>query len=373
MARPRVLVTGATGRTGAVVVTELLEAGYPVRAMVRRQDERSAMLQARGAEIALADMCDAERVSAAMQGVQRAYWLPPYDPAMLNGAAVFAAAAKDARLESIVSLSQWLASPSHPAYLTRHHWLADRLFAAIPGIGLAMVTPGFFADTPYLETIGMAAHLGVMPWLFGDSETAPPSVADIGRVAAAALMDPARHAGRIYRPTGPELLTGRKIADILGTVFGRDVRLVPLPFRLFLKAARLQGLPLALLSAMEYYVEEHRRGAFAMGAPNDHVAQVTGRAAESFETVARRHAALPANRRSGANTRREILRSLQLPFAPTPNTRRYLQGLHLAAPSATQYCGESQAWRREHGFAQASEGGSRAQDVPGSPLRMNAS
>ena len=34
MLKPRILVTGATGKTGSVVVAELLKAGYPVRAMV---------------------------------------------------------------------------------------------------------------------------------------------------------------------------------------------------------------------------------------------------------------------------------------------------------------------------------------------------
>ena len=38
MIKPRILVTGATGKTGRVVVTELLKAGYRVRAMVHRED-----------------------------------------------------------------------------------------------------------------------------------------------------------------------------------------------------------------------------------------------------------------------------------------------------------------------------------------------
>jgi uncharacterized protein YbjT (DUF2867 family) len=42
MIKPRILVTGATGKTGSVVVSELLKAGYPVRAMVRREDSRSS-------------------------------------------------------------------------------------------------------------------------------------------------------------------------------------------------------------------------------------------------------------------------------------------------------------------------------------------
>jgi NAD(P)H dehydrogenase (quinone) len=348
MSRPKILVTGATGRTGAAVVSELLKAGYPVRAMVRREDARAAALRAKGVDIAVADITDVERVSAAMRGVQRAYWLPPYDPAMLTGAVVFATAAREARLEAIVSLSQWLATPTHPALLTRQHWLADHLFAMLPDIALTIVNPGFFADSPYLATIGMAAHLGVMPWMFGDSLTAPPSVDDISRVAAAALMNPQRHAGRTYRPTGPALLSGEDMAGVLSGVFGRTVRLVPTPLRLFLKAAYLDGQPLALLSCMEHYIEEHRRGAFAIGAPNDDVVRVTGRPAESFEAVARRLAALPENRRSASRALREFASFMWLPFARGPNIRGYVRGSHIAAPAAPQYSGESAVWQREH-------------------------
>src|SRR5499426_1654526 len=322
MSRPKILVTGATGRTGAVVVSELLKAGYPVRAMVRRDDARAAALRANAVEIAVADITDAERVTAAMRGVQRAYWLPPYDPAMLTGAAVFATAAREARLEAIVSLSQWLAAPAHPAFLTRQHWLGDRLFAMLPDVALTIVNPGFFADSPYLSTIGMAAHLGVMPWMYGDSLTAPPSVDDISRVAAAALMNPERHAGRTYRPTGPALISGEDMAGVLTRVFSRTVRLVPTPLWLYLKAAYLYGEPLALLGCMDHYVEEHRRAAFAIGAPTDDVVRVTGRAPESFEAVARRLAALPENRRSLSRSLRELAGFMFLPFARGPNIRR---------------------------------------------------
>ena len=61
MLKPKILVTGATGKTGSVVVAELLRAGYPVRAMVHREDRRSARLKVEGAEVAVADLSDAER------------------------------------------------------------------------------------------------------------------------------------------------------------------------------------------------------------------------------------------------------------------------------------------------------------------------
>ena len=159
MIKPRIIVTGATGKTGSVVITELLKAGYPVRAMVRREDGRSARLKAQGAEIAVADMSDVERVADALKDVQRAYYCPPYDPYMIQGAVAFAVAAKEARLEHIVGVSQWLASPSHPSLMTRHHWLVDRLFSMTPGVAHTIVNPGFFADA-YMVTIGLSANLG---------------------------------------------------------------------------------------------------------------------------------------------------------------------------------------------------------------------
>jgi|SRR5215469_3054895 len=95
MIKPRTLVTGATGKTGSVVVSELLKAGYPVRALVRREDGRSAGLRALGAEIAVADMSDVERVAGALEDIQRAYFCPPFDPYMIQGAVAFAVAARE--------------------------------------------------------------------------------------------------------------------------------------------------------------------------------------------------------------------------------------------------------------------------------------
>src|SRR5258708_12726796 len=87
MVKPRIIVTGATGKTGSVVVSELLKAGYPVRAMVHREDRRSAFLKTQGAEVVVVEMSDVERVADALEDVQRAYYCPPLDPYMIQGAA----------------------------------------------------------------------------------------------------------------------------------------------------------------------------------------------------------------------------------------------------------------------------------------------
>jgi NAD(P)H dehydrogenase (quinone) len=347
MPKPRILVTGATGKTGSFVVAELLKTGHPVRALVHHEDIRSARLRAQGAEVAVADISDVERVADALNDVQGAYYCPPFDPYMIQGAAAFAVAAKESRLEYIVGLTQWLASPSHPALMTRQHWLADRLFSMIPGIAHTIVRPGFFADA-YLVPIGLAAHLGLFPWIYGDSRNAPPSNEDIARVAVAALKSPARHAGKVYRPTGPKLLGGKDIAGAVSLAVGRSVKLVPTPTWLFLKSARQAGLTIDLLSALRHYIEDHRRGAFELGAPTSDVLDVTGQPAEDFTTIVRRYAALPENRPTLKNKLRTFAKFLIAPLETRLDLDRYERELRRPAPSEPQFAHESRIWRREH-------------------------
>ena len=349
MSKPRIIVTGATGKTGSVVVSELLKAGYPVRALVHREDVRSARLQAYGAELAVADMSDVERIADALKNVQRAYYCPPFDPYMLQGAVAFAVAAKEARLEHIVGLTQWLASPSHPSLMTRQLWLVDRLFSMTPGVAHTIVRPGIFADA-YLATIGSAVHLGIFPWMSGNSRNAPPSNEDIARVVVAALMDPARHAGKSYRPTGPELLGAEDMAKAIGRAVGRSVRFVPTPTWLFMKGARMSGYPIDLFSGIRYYIDDHERGAFELGAPTTDVLDVTGRPAEDFETVARRYAAPFRNQRTFGNWLRAFAQFIFTPLSPGFNLDRYDRELRRPFPSEPQFAPESKVWRREHGI-----------------------
>ncbi|HEY4369070.1 MAG TPA: NmrA family NAD(P)-binding protein [Steroidobacteraceae bacterium] len=345
-------MTGATGKTGSVVVDELLKAGYPVRAMVHREDDRSARLQAKGAEIAVADMRDVERVADALKDVQRAYYCPPFDPYMIQGAVAFAVAARESRLEHIVGLTQWLSSPSHPALMTRQLWLVDQMFSMTSGITHTIVRPGFFADA-YLSLTGFVAHLGVFPWVYGDSRNAPPSNEDIARVAVAALMDPVRHAGKSYRPTGPELLSAQDMAKAIGRAVGRSARVVPTPNWMFLKAMRMGGFPIELISGVRYYIGDHERGAFELGAPTTDVLEVTGRPAEDFETIARRYAVLPHNRRTPGNGLREFAQFLITPLIPGFNLDRYERELRHPVPSEPQFAPESKVWCREHAIVPA--------------------
>src|ERR1700758_1810943 len=92
-----ILITGATGRhggTGAHLARRLREAGRSVRALVRRLDERTAPLQALGAEIVVGDLHDRASLVPALEGVGLAYFTYPVNGGIVQAAANFAAAAR---------------------------------------------------------------------------------------------------------------------------------------------------------------------------------------------------------------------------------------------------------------------------------------
>ncbi|MGH1352592.1 MAG: NmrA family NAD(P)-binding protein [Methyloligellaceae bacterium] len=291
--KAKILITGAAGRTGAAAVYQLLEMGYPVRAFVRKDDHRAAQLRSAGAEIFIGSLHDFSDLQKAMTGIQRAYHCPPFAPSMLQGAMLFALAAEEAKLEVVALLSGWNPHPLHPSITTRDHWIANNIFRWMPSVDVIHINPGLFAFV-YLLGLPAIKHFGMLMMPAGTGKNAPPSNEDIARTAVGALVNPAPHIGKCYRPTGPKLLSPQDIAGTLGHILGRKVKYQDAPMKMFLKAVTAQGFPKFEIAQVRYFMEELKNGVFATGAPTDHVEMLSGRKPEDFETIARRYIANPS-------------------------------------------------------------------------------
>ncbi|MGA7805940.1 NmrA family NAD(P)-binding protein, partial [Bradyrhizobium sp.] len=287
-------------------------------------------------------------LETAMKSVVRAYFCPPLEPGTLRRAALFAEAARDAKLEAVVQLSQWVADAVHPAVHSREKWLTSRMLSRLAEIGVITVQPGWFADN-YFAVLGQAAQFGLLGLPLGQGLNAPPSNEDIARVIVACLADPAPHVGKAYRPTGPRLLTPAEIAEAIGKALGRRVSYQDVPLPMFLKAAASLGISEFVISQLFWFLQDYQGNAFGVGAPTDAVEQVAGIGPEDFGSIARRYVtASPQAVRGIAGALRETSGLLAALMARKPDVG--LIEARLGAPQIDGYllARDSSSWMATH-------------------------
>ncbi len=128
----------------------------------------------------------------------------------------------------------------------------------------------------------------------------------------------------------------------------RKVRPIDAPDWLLNKIAAYRGEPRYAMCVFRHYLVDHRQGAFAYGAPTDVVREVTGRAAESFETTVRRYAARPEAQRNGRAFREALAAFVLSPFWRGYDHDAYERRLGIPRPAHPLYAMEDDAWKADH-------------------------
>ncbi len=281
MTKPLILVTGATGKTGSVVVEHLLKRGFPVRALVRRHDSRSRRLEELGAELVLGDFLDLQSIRDAMRGVKRVYFCyPPQGDRLVDATTITAVAARDAGVEAVVNMSQISAREDSQSPLARHHWLSENILDWAD-IGAVHLRPTFFAEMLFILGAQSIATDGKLYLPYGQERHAPVAAEDIARVAAAILADPSLHVGERYVVTGPVNMTIPEITQVLSKELGRGVEYVELPVEDWGQIlSKVVGLPEFLVAHLKAVAVDHQNGVFS--ARTDVVERIGGHPPQSL-------------------------------------------------------------------------------------------
>jgi len=221
MGKTKILVTGATGSTGAPVVEMLLQKDYPVRALVHKEDARSNRLKALGAEIIVGDMQNIEDVRAAWKDVKRGYFCYPLSPDLLDVAVIFAQAAKEAGAAFIVNMSQKQVAPTAKSPATIRHFLSEQVFNW-SGIPTTHLRPTFFAE--WFLYIAHQIKAGKLQMSFPkDALHAPVAGEDLARTVVSILAEPTAHVNKVYQLFGPELLSYAEIGEIFSRTLNKEI------------------------------------------------------------------------------------------------------------------------------------------------------
>lgn len=265
-----ILITGATGKTGAYAATTLLDQGQHVRALVHRADSRADRLADAGAEIVVADLLDINAVSAAAAGMDAAYLTYPITPGLLEATATLLQAAEENDLHAIVNMSQISARRDAVSNAARQHWLAERILDHFSG-AVTHIRPTFFAE--WLTTFydPKTAQLRLP---FADAHHAPIAAEDQGRVIAAILTDPNSHAGKTYPLYGPVELDHHRIAAAMSRTLGREITYVPIELDEFRAELEQRGMHPHLVQHLVNVAVDYRNGIFS--GTDDTVRKITG-------------------------------------------------------------------------------------------------
>ena len=292
-----ILVTGAAGAVGGIgrTLTELLLAkGHKVRALVRREDERAEALRRLSAEVVVGDLTDLTSIHRAIDGCARIYFGMSVSPAFLEATINTAAVARHHGVEAFVNMSQMTVtqmsitettnSPQH-----KQHWLAEQ---ALSWSGLPVVTvrPTVFDEGFFLQLAAPSVRASdelALP--LGSGKTSPISAADVARVVAVILDDPAPHLGRIYNLTGPESADLDYYARSFSEALGRPIRYRDVPLPTWSDTLRKMGFSDYLVRHLSAMAELTRDGRYDR--MTDTVRELTGEAPTSMRAFVTQHAA----------------------------------------------------------------------------------
>jgi NAD(P)H dehydrogenase (quinone) len=291
-----ILVTGAAGQLGAVgrtVTGLLLERGLPVRAMVRREDDRAAALRAAGAEVVVGNLLEPADVYRVVSGCRRVYFGMSVSAGYLEATVTMATVAREVGVNALVNMSQMTVSEmsirnTTPSPQQRQHWLSEQALAW-SGLPVVTVRPTVFLEGFFLPLTGPTVRdRSRIELPFGQGKTNPVAAADVARVVAAVLADPAPHLGQIYELTGPRSQDMNGIAREYSDALNREVTYLDIPPEEWEQKLKTAGLPEYLTRHLLTMAELNRAGRYDRMA--DGVKQVTGRPAMSVREFVSLHA-----------------------------------------------------------------------------------
>jgi uncharacterized protein YbjT (DUF2867 family) len=217
-----ILVTGATGTIGSLIIEGLAAAGQDVKALVRQQGKVGFPP---GVTEVVGDLTDVPSMRAALSSVRTLFLLNAVTPDELTQALIALNLAKEAGVERVVYLSVIHADryTNVPHFTSKH--TVERMIESLD-IPATVLRPAYFMQNERMVQQVIQGY-GVYPMPIGSAGVAMVDARDIADIAVAELLRRDRAPDPLPRVTldlvGPDALTGASAAKAWSTALGRDV------------------------------------------------------------------------------------------------------------------------------------------------------
>jgi uncharacterized protein YbjT (DUF2867 family) len=227
------IIVGGTGHIGSATAECLLEQRQPVT-VVTRSASKGELWRNRGAEVAIADVHDVDRMRAVFRRGRRAFLLnPPANPSgdtdqqERQTVRCLLAALDGSGLENVVALSTYGARPGEACGdLTVLYGFEEALqVQPVP----AVIVRAAYLMSNWDEALEPARQTGeLLSMLPADLKIPMVAPEDVGRVAARLLQE-SLQPNSIHHAEGPHRYSPRDAAVAFAEALGRRVEVAPIP------------------------------------------------------------------------------------------------------------------------------------------------
>lgn len=236
-----IVVTGATGQLGKLVVEGLLEklpADQVVAAV--RSPEKAAGLAERGVDVRRADYTDPDSLAAAFKGADKVLLVSSSEVGrrVAQHQAVIEAAAQ-AGVGHLVYTSASKATTSALVVAPEHKATEELIHAS--GLAHTILRNNWYNEN-YVDTVKQAVQAGSFVGSAGDGRVASATRADYA-AAAVAVLTGEGHEGKTYELTGDTAWSNAELAAEIGKATGREITYADLPADEHAKVLTEAGLP----------------------------------------------------------------------------------------------------------------------------------
>jgi NAD(P)H dehydrogenase (quinone) len=236
------LITGATGHLGRLIVEQLLAAGVPAGDITAtgRATARIKDLADRGVQARAVDFGDPAAVRAAVAGADRVLLVSALEPGgrvALHRTVIDAARAAGTGLVAYTSIVN---AATTTIRLAADHQATERLLRD-SGVPYVLLRNSWYHEN-YTERLPAFLAQGAIPGSAGQGRISAAARADYA-AAAVRVLTTDGHAGRAYELGGDQPFTLAQLAAEISAQSGQEVRYADLPEAEYAGALRAHGVP----------------------------------------------------------------------------------------------------------------------------------
>ncbi|MGW5292532.1 SDR family oxidoreductase [Streptomyces bacillaris] len=278
-----IVVTGATGELGRLVIDELL-ATVPAGeiAAVVRDKEKAAPLAARGVELRIADYNRPETLAGAFRSGDRVLLISGSEVGKRVAQHTAIVEAAEAAGVAQLAYTGILGGPDADFALADEHKATERLILD-SGLPYTFLRNGWYTENYTANLAPVLAH-GAVVSNAGEGRVASASRADYAATAAAAVTGEG-HLGKAYELSGDTAWSFAEYAALLSEVTGREITYNNVPAAVHQEILVGAGLPEGFAAILTDVDEAIGRGRLA-GTSGD-LARLIGRPTTPLATTVR--------------------------------------------------------------------------------------